>query len=123
MKTSASFQLTPQAGDDLDTIWWFVAKDNRDAAERGRDRDSRNLSTVGKTSSHGHKARRRHDAAGAFLDYYEVPNYVIVYRPETIPLQVVAILHAKRKLKRGDGKACLSNFDVIAHGSPSSLHC
>jgi hypothetical protein len=27
------------------------------------------------------------------------PNYVIVYRPETIPLQVIAILHAKRNLK------------------------
>jgi plasmid stabilization system protein ParE len=27
------------------------------------------------------------------------PNYVIVYRPETNPLQVVAILHGKRDLK------------------------
>jgi plasmid stabilization system protein ParE len=27
------------------------------------------------------------------------PNYVIVYRPETVPLQVIAILHGKRDLK------------------------
>jgi hypothetical protein len=27
------------------------------------------------------------------------PNYVIVYRPETVPLQVVAILHGRRYLK------------------------
>jgi plasmid stabilization system protein ParE len=27
------------------------------------------------------------------------PNYVIVYRPETNPLQVVAVLHGKRDLK------------------------
>jgi len=27
------------------------------------------------------------------------PNYVIVYRPDTIPLQVVAVLHGKRDLK------------------------
>ncbi len=28
------------------------------------------------------------------------PNYVVVYRPETVPLQVVAILRGKRDLKQ-----------------------
>ncbi len=28
------FQFTPQATDDLDAIWCFIAKDNRDAADR-----------------------------------------------------------------------------------------
>jgi plasmid stabilization system protein ParE len=28
------------------------------------------------------------------------PNYVIVYRSETVPLQVVAVLHGKRDLKK-----------------------
>jgi plasmid stabilization system protein ParE len=27
-------------------------------------------------------------------------NYVIVYRPDTAPLQVVAVLHGKRDLKK-----------------------
>ncbi len=27
------------------------------------------------------------------------PNYIVVYRPDTKPLQVVAILHGKRNLK------------------------
>ena len=31
---SAPFQLTPQATEDLDAIWWTIAEDNRDAAER-----------------------------------------------------------------------------------------
>jgi plasmid stabilization system protein ParE len=31
---SAPFQFTPQATEDLDTIWWFIAEDNRDAADR-----------------------------------------------------------------------------------------
>jgi plasmid stabilization system protein ParE len=30
----APFRLTPQAIEDLDAIWWFIAKDNRDAADR-----------------------------------------------------------------------------------------
>jgi plasmid stabilization system protein ParE len=28
------------------------------------------------------------------------PNYIVVYRPETTPLQVVAVLHGKRNIPR-----------------------
>ena len=31
---NAPFQFTPQAAEDLDAIWWFIAEDNRDAAGR-----------------------------------------------------------------------------------------
>jgi plasmid stabilization system protein ParE len=31
---TAPFLLTPQATEDLDAIWWFIAKDNREAADR-----------------------------------------------------------------------------------------
>jgi plasmid stabilization system protein ParE len=31
---NAPFQLTPQASEDLDAIWWIIADENRDAAER-----------------------------------------------------------------------------------------
>jgi plasmid stabilization system protein ParE len=62
---SAPFQLTPNATEDIDAIWWFIALDNQEAA----------------------------DALTKF------PSYVIVYRPETVPLQIVAVLHAKRDLK------------------------
>ena len=28
------------------------------------------------------------------------PNYTIVYRPETTPLQIIAVLHGKRNLRQ-----------------------
>jgi plasmid stabilization system protein ParE len=31
---NAPFQLTPQAAEDMDAIWWAISEDNRDAAER-----------------------------------------------------------------------------------------
>jgi plasmid stabilization system protein ParE len=31
---SAPFQFTPQAAEDLDAIWWFIAEDSRKAADR-----------------------------------------------------------------------------------------
>ena len=34
-----------------------------------------------------------------FWTVTKFPNYQIVYRPETIPLQIVAILHGKRDLE------------------------
>jgi plasmid stabilization system protein ParE len=34
-----------------------------------------------------------------FWTITKFPNYVIVYRPETAPLQVVAVLHGKRDLR------------------------
>ncbi len=33
-----------------------------------------------------------------FLTVARFPNYVIVYRPQTVPLQVIAVLHSKRDL-------------------------
>jgi plasmid stabilization system protein ParE len=34
-----------------------------------------------------------------FWTVAKFPNYVIVYRPETAPIQVIAVLHGKRDLK------------------------
>jgi plasmid stabilization system protein ParE len=65
----------------------------------GRDRDSRHLSPAGKTSPHGTKRQDITTLPVRFWTITKFPNYVIVYRPETVPLQVVAILHGKRDLK------------------------
>jgi plasmid stabilization system protein ParE len=45
---------------------------------------------------------RRQDITPLPVRFWTVtkfPNYVIVYRPKTVPLQVVAVLHGKRDLK------------------------
>jgi plasmid stabilization system protein ParE len=39
---NARCQFTPQATEDLDAIWWFIAEENRDAADRVEN-DGRNL--------------------------------------------------------------------------------
>lgn len=45
---------------------------------------------------------RREDLTLLHVRFWTVtkfPNYVIVYSPETAPMQVVAVLHGKRDLK------------------------
>jgi plasmid stabilization system protein ParE len=97
---TAPFQLTPQATEDLDAIWWSIAEESRDAAERV---ELEVLATCHRLARHPRMGTRRQDVTTLPVRFWtitEFPNYVIVYRPETIPLQVVAVLHARRDLKR-----------------------
>ena len=101
---NAAFQFTPQAADDLDDIWWFIAEDNRDAANRV---EFEIVATCRRLVKHPLMGVRRQDITPLLVRFWTVtkfPNYVIVYRPETNPLQVVAVLHGKRDLREVLGR-------------------
>jgi plasmid stabilization system protein ParE len=96
---NVSFRLTPQATEDLDTIWRTIAEENRDAAERV---EMEILAACRRLAKHSRMGTKRQDVTKLPVRFWTItkfPNYVIVYRPETIPLQVVAILHGRRDLK------------------------
>ena len=97
---NAPFQFTPQATEDLDVIWWFIAKDNRDAADRV---EMEIIATCRRLAKHPLIGTRRQDITPLAVRFWTLPkfsNYVIVYRPDTAPLQVVAVLHGRRDLKK-----------------------
>lgn len=96
---SALFRFTPQAIEDLDAIWSFIAKDNREAADRV---ETEIIATSRRLAKHPLMGTKRQDITPLPVRFWTVtrfPNYVIVYRPDTVPLQVVAILHGKQDLK------------------------
>ena len=96
---NAPFHLTPQAIDDLDAIWCFIAEVSREAAGRV---EAEIVATCRRLTKHPLMGIRRQDItplAVRFWTLTKFPNYVIVYRPETAPLQVIAILHGKQNLK------------------------
>jgi plasmid stabilization system protein ParE len=93
------FQLTRQATEDLDAIWWTIAEDNRDAAKRV---ETEILAACHRLARHPRMGTKRQDITMLQVRFWTItkfPNYVIVYRPETVPLQVVAVLHGKRDVK------------------------
>ncbi len=94
----ATFEITPQAMEDLDSIWWFIAGDSREAA----DRVERGITaTCGRLARFPLTGSRRPDITELPVRFRPVtryPNYLIVYRPDTVPLQVIAILHGKRNI-------------------------
>jgi plasmid stabilization system protein ParE len=81
VKTNAPFQLTPQASEDLDAIWWRIAEDSRNAAERV---DLEILATCHRLAKHPRIGTKRQDitAAGALLDGHEVPQ---IMSTSTVP--------------------------------------
>jgi len=96
---SAPFQFTQQAAKDLDEIWWFIAEDNRDAADRV---EREIVATCRRLAKHPLMGIKRRDITRLPVRFWTVtkfPNYVIVYRPEMSPLQVIAVLHGRRDLK------------------------
>ena len=96
---NAPFQFTPQAIEDLDAIWWFIARDNRDAADRVEMEIIEACRRLAKHPLIGTKRRDVTPLPVRFWTLAKYVNYVIVYRPDTVPLQVVAVLHGKRDLK------------------------
>jgi len=98
---SAAFRFTPRATEDLDEISRFIAEESRDAADRV---ELEIVATCGRLARHPRIGTKRQDITTLPVRFWTV---VIVYRPDTAPLQVVAILYGKRDLKevleRGDG--------------------
>jgi antitoxin ParD1/3/4 len=97
---NAPFEFTSQATEDLDAIWWFIAEDNRDAANRV---EMEIIATCRRLAKHPLMGTKRQDITPLPVRFWTLPkfsNYVIVYRPDTVPLQVVAVLHGKRDLKK-----------------------
>lgn len=94
-----SYVLTPRALDDLDSIWNFIAQDSEDAATRV---ESAVFEACESLARHPLLGSKRKEITALPVRFWVVtrhPNFIIVYRPQTRPLQVIALLHGKRNIK------------------------
>jgi plasmid stabilization system protein ParE len=95
----ASYRFTPDAVADLDSIWHFIAGDNLEAADLV---EKAILAACGSLSRSPLMGDIRAELTKLPVRFWTVPsypNYVIVYRPDPRPLQIVRLLHAKRNIK------------------------
>ena len=68
----------------------------------------------------------RRDLTAAKVRFFSVYSYLIVYRPETKPLQIVAILHGRREVakilpKRGILTLLACCLATLTMNEPSTL--
>ena len=91
-----SFVFTALAARDLNEIWDYLATDNIQAADRVLDALEKALRCLAKNPGKGHWRDDLADRRHRFLLVY---SYLIVYRPETKPMQVIRVLHASRDIQ------------------------
>jgi plasmid stabilization system protein ParE len=75
---NSPFQLTPQATEDLDAIWRFIAEDNREAADRV---EMEIVAAGRRLAKHPLMGTRRQDITPLpvrFRTLAKFPNYAIV---------------------------------------------
>jgi len=91
-----AFVLTSLADRDLDQIWEYLATDNIRTADRVLLAIENGMRRIARTPGIGHYREELTDRRHRFFLVY---SYLIVYRPETDPLQIVRVLHAARDIK------------------------
>ncbi len=90
--------LAPEAAFDLIEIWRYLRSEaSVHVANRVERVILQKIDFLSDTPGAGHWRR---DLTDESVRFFAVYSYLIVYRPETRPLQVVAILHGKRDLER-----------------------
>jgi len=94
---SVRYVLAPQAALDLVDIWRYIKEHTgitiADRVESGiRER----MAFLAGTPGAGHS---RKDLTNEDVSFFPVYSYLIVYRPQTTPLQIVSILHGRRDVE------------------------
>jgi antitoxin ParD1/3/4/toxin ParE1/3/4 len=89
----AAYVLSPEALQDLQDIWDFIASDNVAAADTLEDEFFEAFEQLARRPRMGHT---RSDLTAREVRFWPVGSYLIVYRASGPRLQVVAVLHGAR---------------------------
>ena len=90
----------PSAKADIFDIWSYIAEDSQDAAGRVEQVIYDACAFLAEGPLRGHSRPDLTTRPLRFWTLTRYPNYTVVYRPDTAPLQIVAVLHGKRNIER-----------------------
>ena len=95
---NSRYILAPHAAQDLVDIWRYIKQQSSETmADRVESVIRDRLAFLSGSPSAGHW---RKDLTDENVRFFPVYSYLIVYRPETKPLQVVSILHGRRYVEK-----------------------
>ncbi len=95
------YALSSYALKDLFEIWNYIRVDNPEAADRVEAELLEKCESLARMPGQGH---RRPDYTRAPVLFFRVYSYLIAYRPGTDPLQILAMIHGARDVKKALGK-------------------
>jgi antitoxin ParD1/3/4/toxin ParE1/3/4 len=92
------YLLAPEAAVDLVQIWRYIKKQSSVAmADRVESVIRDRIAFLANSPGAGHWRRNLTDQEVKFFPVY---SFLIVYRPDTKPLQIVSILHGRRDVEQ-----------------------
>jgi len=95
---TSRYVLAPEAAHDLVQIWRYIRKQSSVAmADRVEAAIRERIAFLAGNSGAGHWRKNLTDEAVKFFSVY---SYLIVYKPDTKPLEVVSILHGRRDVEQ-----------------------
>lgn len=89
------FVLTAQARLDLLDIWHYIAQHSIEAAERITEEFYDAMSKLGEVPGMGHT---RTDLTEQDVRFWRVQSYLIVYRADKLPIEIVRVLSGYRDI-------------------------
>jgi plasmid stabilization system protein ParE len=90
--------LAPQAAQDLIHIWRYIKEQSSLTIADHVERTIRER--MGFLASHPGAGHWRRDLTSHNVRFFSVYSYLIVYNPDTKPLQIVSILHGRRDVEK-----------------------
>jgi plasmid stabilization system protein ParE len=94
----SSYALTPPAWGDISEIWHYIAQDNTEAADRVEQAIYDACKFVAESPLRGHTHKELTSRNIRFWTLTGYSNYCVMYKPDTSPLRIIAILHGKRNI-------------------------
>jgi plasmid stabilization system protein ParE len=89
------YVLSADADCDLDEIWEYIAADSLDAADLWIGKLFDAFEILGQTPGLGH---RREDLTTAAVLFWPVGAYIILYRADRRPIEIVAVTQGSRDI-------------------------
>jgi len=96
----SDYALTALAKTDIFQIWSYIAEHNENAANRVEHTIYDACAFLADSPLRGHLRPDLTPRPVRFWTITRYPNYMIVYRPDAMPLQIIAVLHGKRDIQR-----------------------
>lgn len=91
------YQISPEAQDDLFEIWQRIAQESVDLANRIEGEFYSLFESLAHMPGQGHT---RKDLTKRPVLFFPLYSFLVVYQPEIKPLRIMAVLRAKRNIKR-----------------------
>jgi antitoxin ParD1/3/4 len=89
--------VSPSAARDLTEIWDFIADDNFEAADSLMAEFEEAFRRAATNPLAGHS---RQDLTAKPVRFWNVRQYLVIYRPRKRPIEIVAVLHGSRDIAR-----------------------